>query len=263
MQIKTKVKTKIDTNKVKQRVKKTTEMSVAGATAYLWKTIRSSIKKRTGRAKKIKRYIERAYFYQNGEHKEIDLSSKKIIPSEYYNQVASNQKNRVVKWRQGGKRENRGVVRDVPEDFGAYSVRKGSLPGLPPYTWKIDRTTYGGRNSTFPDYWLKESILFDPKKGLVYSNPKYGKKVLYLPQVLETGTNPYSYQKNYFSGYAVWLRTFKNHQTHIYFTERWRKGEKKKADGGKRPYMSYGLKQAVEKGRLSSIFATNARIQFH
>lgn len=248
MQIQVRTKVNIDTKKVSRSITKSKVSSVAQATAYVWKSVRNSIRKRKGRQKRYDLHI-------------YDQNNQPVEKVSRYLARPHRRGERVYLWTNPtlGRKAARGNVREL-QTKAVMSIRKGSQPGGVPYSWPAS-TDYTGKrkNPGWPEYWLRDSIRFNPDEGTVYSSPLGMSRTLPMPQILEKEGN-YVSNRRYMAGYKIIKRQFRNGSVHVTYKEHY-ESNRSKFRVAPRPFMAPAAQKA--KSKLPDIFAKQIKLNFH
>jgi len=226
----------LDVRKIERLAKKASEKAIAKATAYLHKTARNSIKKAPkGKERKYDLKIKvgkRLAGTGDGKMKyETEVNAREYLNS------PDRKKEKIVM--RGSRRRS---VRN-PLEQGTFHIRKrpATTRGKPPYSHKANQPGW-------MDYWLKKSIRFDPKEGIVYLNPanqKKGKGMNDLPQTIEEGGHAVARWK-VLEGYYAYKTYFKNGKVNVNYTPIYSKWSKR-FWMHPRPFLMPALKKAAEK----------------
>ena len=165
-----------------------------------------------------------------GESTETVVSAKKYLTSSKRSKekIVANQSGNVV----------------IPRKQGSMWRRPASKPGKPPRTHPSDVPG-------LDDFWLKKSIRFDPKNGVVFVNPPnkgWSPVSQTLPILLEEGgTADYSkLVRNVLEGYYVY-KTNVNGETQVSYTPYFRKINSKHYQAHPRPFLKPALVKAADK----------------
>jgi hypothetical protein len=239
-----------DNNEVKKNLKKIQKAtskaivkSSEHATAYVARVIKNSIKKRSGRKQTYKLNI---YDWQ---------TRRPLMTVAEYLSQNNHSNDRIVKWSGAstGKRAGQDNFREMKET--AERRVKNSTSELP-LSWSKDKTIKNYK-STWPNYWLRNSIRYDKKGGIVYSNPMFAPRALPLPAILERGGSVESHARQNIEGYFVLTRTFGNGQRHITFKAKYPHGGRD-VNIKPHPFMRPGLEKA--RGHLPEIYRQNIEV---
>jgi hypothetical protein len=247
MEIKTKIQNKIKLKNVKKSIQKGKIKSLAQATSYLWKLTQTSIRKRQGQ--KQKPY--KLYIYDK------DDSTGKKPPIETVASYIRRQekegveKRRVVKWWRGkgqsaGRNNDREMLKTVKP-----ITHKPSPANSPPYSWKKRIPNRG-----WGDYWLRNSIKYNPEQGQVYSSPRHATKAAPIPKIMEYGGESMMYYRK-LMGYRVYPYEYKNEKRIVFNRVYERHQELKSVQ--KHPFMKPSAIKAAKV--LPKIYAQRINVQ--
>jgi hypothetical protein len=238
------VKVKTNLKKIQRQVNKAIIKSNEHATGYVARVVKNSIKKRTGKKQTYKLDIF-----------DWKTQNPTMTVAEYLSQDR-HKGDRIVKYSAGstGKRAAQDNTREM-KPTAERRVKNNKASSLP-LSWSLDKTIKNYK-STWPNYWLRNSIRYDAKAGIVYSSPQFAPRALPIPALLEQGGGTYSYQRKNIEGYYVMTRTFKNGQKHVTFHAKYPKGGRY-VRIKPHPFMRPGLEKA--RPYLPEIYRKNVEV---
>jgi hypothetical protein len=212
----------IPDRKIQKLIEKSGQKGIKRATIALWKTIKTSIRKQSGKQKK---YELNVYYPEGGKA----ITNSKHVPVKEYNAKPNRVMENIVM------RDTKRNVTQLKETE-IRKFNKTSKPGQLPFSHKTIKKGW-------KDYWLRDSIQFDAEKGLVYLNPDRRGKNKKLPQLIEMGGNTRS-NRTQLVGYARHVIEFKNGKKNVAYTRVYQKSGKN-YHATARPFMLPNLKKAM------------------
>lgn len=229
-----------DAKKIEHLANRASKKGIAEATRYLWKVARNSVKKTIGRQKKYDLKIFVGRYRLVGQSRvgtdgaTIDYESGSYDAKTYLS--SPNRSNEKIV-----QRDTKYDVKE-PQKQGSYRVKPHSHAGQPPRTHKTDQPGWH-------DYWLKKSIRFDAKDGVVFVNPVRGGRTYGmskpLPLLIEEGGTTVTAIKK-LEGYYAIKKYYKGGNITVSYRPRYSQ-RVKRYHAKARPFLKPALVQAAEK----------------